>query len=101
MLEQIPHIILSWLGDLVETIAQWLVVYIGQTLPSKMADLLPQQIIDLLNTEIAFSLAGFFDMIMWFYPLQEVVAIFTTTYTAILMLRIVRYTVGFIPGVEG
>lgn len=101
MLERIPDIILSWIATLVYTIRDWLIQFLSQTLPSKVADLLPQEIIDFLNTDIAFELAGLFDMIMWFYPLIEVVGIFASAYTMIFAIRVTRFIVGFIPGVDG
>lgn len=90
----------SYLFQTWESFKQWNSQFVTETLVESVADIIPQGFIDFINQP---SISLFTDLIgdvLWFIPVVPILIIYLVAYTNILIIRVIRYVVGFVPGVE-
>ena len=93
--------IFNWLPGYLGTFVAWFRTLLEQTIPEQFAALIPQGWIDFLNQPVVETIMGIVGDVLWFYPFIPILLIYSAAYAAILGIRIARYIVGFIPGVDG
>lgn len=100
-LTKMPFQITDYILRMSEILQAWVQEFVEVTCVNWVADLIPQEFINILNSPIITNLLPLVDPILWFYPFEAVISIYAGAYTTVLILRISRWVVGFVPTIEG
>lgn len=76
-------------------------VYLYHQLVPWVEATLPAGLLDRWESIPWDDLTAYGSDVAWILPINEVLVIISVTFTAAIAIRVVRYLIGFIPGVDG
>ena len=101
ILLDLPYQILDYTRRLIEEIVAWIWLFVEATLVEWIANQIPPEFFQILNNPIISNLLPLVDTIIWFYPFREVILLYSGAYSVIVVSRLTRWAIGFIPMIEG
>lgn len=84
-----------------EKAVEWVEQFLTVVLPEMIARAIPQTLIDFMNQDSITNILDLVGDVFWFFPIIPILVIYSSAYTIMVTVRIVRYVIGFIPTVEG